>query len=171
MGVNSLGSAICAWGRLRDAVRAKTSKLVQRPAGSRLGINSDSGCGIRIRGVLFRSDPRCDLDRRGHSKQHLVRRHPAGGLRAGHDRAPADSAALWDRFDLGQKPWLRGRTLGFGRLRLHTTSLIAGVLIVLVGVLFLRFDGTAGLTGFLGVGDTTDAEFAIQEKITEWAAY
>ena len=80
-------------------------------------------------------------------------------------------AALWDRFDLGQKPWLRGRTLGFGRLRLHTTSLIAGVLFVLVGVLFLRFDGTAGLTGFLGVGDTTDAEFAIQEKITEWAAY
>lgn len=80
-------------------------------------------------------------------------------------------AALWDRFNLGQKPWLRGRTLEIGRLRLHTTSLIAGSLFVLVGVLFLRFDGTAGLTGFLGVGDTTDAEFAIQEKITEWATY
>lgn len=78
-------------------------------------------------------------------------------------------AALWDRFNLGEKRWLRGRTFSLGRLHLHSTALVAGVLFALVGVLFLRFDGTAGLTGFLGIGDTTDTEFAIQEKITDWS--
>lgn len=80
-------------------------------------------------------------------------------------------AALWDRFDLGSKKWLRGRMFVLGRLRMHTTSLVAGLLFVLVGVLFLRFDGTAGLTGFLGVGDTTDTAYALQEKITDWSGY
>ncbi len=31
-------------------------------------------------------------------------------------------AGLWDRFDLGSRGWLRGRTLRVGRLRVHTTS-------------------------------------------------
>ena len=78
-------------------------------------------------------------------------------------------AALWDRFDLGSRGWLRGRTLRFGRLRVHTTSAIAGVLFILIGVLFLRFDGTAGITGFLGV-DTVDFEFAAQAAVSRWAA-
>lgn len=80
-------------------------------------------------------------------------------------------ATLWDRFDIGSKTWMRGRTFELGRIRVHSTSLVAGVLFALVGVLFLRFDGTAGLTGFLGVSDTTDSEFAMQEKITEWSSY
>lgn len=78
-------------------------------------------------------------------------------------------AALWDRYDLGNRGWLRGRTLKLGRLRVHTTSALAGVFFIAIGVIFLRFDGTAGITGFLGV-DTIDFEFAAQETVARWAA-
>lgn len=80
-------------------------------------------------------------------------------------------AALWDRFDLGSRQWLRGRTLSLGPVRLHTTSLLAGLLFVAVGVVFLRYDGTAGLTGSLGLGDLTDLEYSAQRAVTEWAAH
>lgn len=56
-------------------------------------------------------------------------------------------AALWQRFDLGRRGWLRGREFRVGPLRLHTTSTISGLLFVAVGVVFLVFDGTAGLVG------------------------
>ncbi|MDN4175212.1 cytochrome c biogenesis CcdA family protein [Nocardioides sp. SOB77] len=79
-------------------------------------------------------------------------------------------AALWDRFDLGSRRWLRGRTLSLGAVRLHTTSLLAGLLFIAVGVVFLRYDGTAGLTGSLGLGDLTDLEYSAQQAVTEWAA-
>lgn len=80
-------------------------------------------------------------------------------------------AALWDRFDLGRRRWLRGRTLTWGRLRVHTTSMVAGLLFIAVGVVFLRYDGTAGLTGSLGMGDLTDVEYSAQQAVTEWAAH
>ena len=76
-------------------------------------------------------------------------------------------AALWDRFQLGRKAWLRGRMLTLGPLRVHSTSLVSGLLFVGIGVLFLRFDGTAGITGVLGSGDTTDLEFEAQRWIGE----
>ncbi len=79
-------------------------------------------------------------------------------------------AALWDRFDLGRKPWLRGRMLHLGPVHVHTTSLVSGVLFVVIGILFLRFDGTAGITGVLGLGDTTDLEFEAQRWIGEVTA-
>ena len=34
-----------------------------------------------------------------------------------------------------------------GRVRVHTTSLVSGLLFIAIGVIFLRYDGTAGLTG------------------------
>lgn len=79
-------------------------------------------------------------------------------------------AALWDRFQLGRKSWLRGRMLRLGPLEVHSTSLVSGLLFVAIGVLFLRFDGTAGITGVLGMGDTTDLEFEAQRWITEVTA-
>jgi len=47
-------------------------------------------------------------------------------------------AALWDRFELGRRRWLRGRLLRLGRFEVHTTALVSGVLFVVIGVLFLR---------------------------------
>ena len=56
-------------------------------------------------------------------------------------------AALWQRFDLGRRAWLRGREFQVGPLRLHTTSTVTGLLFIGIGVVFLGFDGTAGLVG------------------------
>ncbi len=79
-------------------------------------------------------------------------------------------AALWDRYDLGSRSWLRGRTWTFGRLRVHSISLLSGLLFILIGVIFLRYDGTAGLTGALGVGDLTDLEFRAQQAVVRWTS-
>lgn len=79
-------------------------------------------------------------------------------------------AGLWDRYDLGTRRWLRGRTLTLGRLHVHTVSLASGLLFVVIGVIFLRYDGTAGLTGALGVGDLTDLESSAQQAVAEWTS-
>jgi cytochrome c biogenesis protein CcdA len=79
-------------------------------------------------------------------------------------------ALLWDRFDLGRRRWLRGRPVRVGGRQLHTSQLISGALFVVIGWLFLRFDGTAGITGVLGLGDTTDLEFEAQRWIAELSA-
>lgn len=69
-------------------------------------------------------------------------------------------AALWQRFDLGRRGWLRGREYRLGRLRLHTTSTVSGVLFIAVGIVFLLFDGTAGLYA-TGTGTTLAVQNAI----------
>lgn len=63
-------------------------------------------------------------------------------------------ALLWERFDLGKRRWLRGRTLSVGRLELHTTSLLSGLFFIVLGALFLAFDGTTALPGLLDVDDS-----------------
>jgi cytochrome c biogenesis protein CcdA len=81
-------------------------------------------------------------------------------------------ALLWERFDLGHRRWLRGRTLRAGRFELHTTSLLSGLFFVVLGTLFLAFDGTTALPGLLSVDDS----FAVEEwtaglggAIPDWA--
>ncbi|WP_162802122.1 hypothetical protein [Ornithinimicrobium murale] len=51
-------------------------------------------------------------------------------------------------------------------MQVHTTTLVSGVLLILIGLLFLRFTGSAGITGVLGAGDTADLEVMLQERIT-----
>ncbi|MFI8927367.1 cytochrome c biogenesis CcdA family protein [Streptomyces sp. NPDC053474] len=81
-------------------------------------------------------------------------------------------AALWERFDLGRRRWLRGRAFRVGRLELHTTSLLSGLFFVLLGALFLAYDGAAALPGLLDVDDS----YTVQEKasrigdaVPDWA--
>lgn len=71
-------------------------------------------------------------------------------------------ALLWGKFDLGSKGWLRGRAVTLGPIRTNTLSLIAGAVLVLLGVLFIVTGGTAGLTG----ATTVDQQFAMQEWLT-----
>lgn len=78
--------------------------------------------------------------------------------------APLFVLALgWERLGVGRRRWLRGTPITVGRLELHTTSLISGILFIAVGALFLLFDGTAGLTGTLGLGVSTDQEYSAQQ--------
>jgi cytochrome c biogenesis protein CcdA len=76
-------------------------------------------------------------------------------------------ALLWQRLRLGERRLLRGRPVQLGRLMLHSTSLIGGVLVAAVGVLFLVDRGGA-LTGggFLSV----DTEARLQDTVARIGA-
>jgi cytochrome c biogenesis protein CcdA len=56
-------------------------------------------------------------------------------------------AAVWDRFDLRQRRWLRGTALRLGPLHTHSTNLIGGALFVALGALFIASQGGALLSG------------------------
>ncbi|MFW6723871.1 cytochrome c biogenesis CcdA family protein [Streptomyces sp. MAR4 CNY-716] len=68
-------------------------------------------------------------------------------------------ALLWHRFDLGRRRWLRGRPVRLGRLELHSTQLVSGAVFVVLGAVFLAFDGTGALPGAVGV----EEEFALEQ--------
>jgi cytochrome c biogenesis protein CcdA len=71
-------------------------------------------------------------------------------------------ALLWDRLDLGHRRWLRGRELSLGKIRLHTTNLISGLMFVAIGVLFIAFEGTSGLESLYAAGGATDLALSAQ---------
>lgn len=74
-------------------------------------------------------------------------------------------ALLWDRFKLGSSRWLRGRDIKLGRVHLHSTSLISGLLFIGIGVLFLRYNGTAGITGLLDGSGFSNFDYRAQQWI------
>lgn len=71
-------------------------------------------------------------------------------------------ALLWEKFDLGSRSWLRPRSVEVGPVRTNSLSLIAGAVLVVLGVLFIVTGGTAGLGGVT----TVDQQFAMQEWLT-----
>jgi cytochrome c biogenesis protein CcdA len=75
-------------------------------------------------------------------------------------------ALLWKRLDLGRRSWLRGREVALGRLRFHTTNLISGLMFIIIGVLFIAFEGTSGLEGLYASGGATDLAFSVER----WAS-
>lgn len=58
-------------------------------------------------------------------------------------------AALWHHLSTGARARLRGRELRAGPLRLHTTSMVTGTLLVTVGIVFLTTNGMAALPELL----------------------
>ena len=74
-------------------------------------------------------------------------------------------ALLWDRFDLGHRRWLRGREISLGALRLHTTSLLSGLMFIVIGVMFIVFEGTSGLEGLYASGGATDLAFSVERWV------
>jgi cytochrome c biogenesis protein CcdA len=71
-------------------------------------------------------------------------------------------ALLWDRLDLRRRPWLRGQEISLGPLHVHTTNLISGAMFVLLGVLFIAYEGTSALAGLYESNGATDLAFAAQ---------
>ncbi|MEU6486173.1 cytochrome c biogenesis CcdA family protein [Streptomyces sp. NPDC046887] len=81
-------------------------------------------------------------------------------------------ALLWQRYDLGGRRWLRGREVRLGRLRLHSTSALSGLFFILLGTLFLVFDGATALPGLLSVDDSYAVEewaSALGGAVPDWA--
>jgi cytochrome c biogenesis protein CcdA len=72
-------------------------------------------------------------------------------------------ALFWDRLDLGRRHWLRGREIPVGTLRLHTTNLVSGAMFVLLGVLFIAYEGTSALSGLYESNGATDLAFTAQQ--------
>lgn len=78
-------------------------------------------------------------------------------------------ALLWDRLDLRDRRWLRGRELSVGRLRLHTTNLVSGAMFILLGTLFIAYEGTSALSGLYEANGATDLAF-VAERLAEEVA-
>ncbi len=78
-------------------------------------------------------------------------------------------ALLWDRLDLRRRPWLRGRELRLGPLRVHTTSLISGLVFVALGVFFIAFEGTSALEGFYEATGVAALASAAEERLGAFA--
>lgn len=75
-------------------------------------------------------------------------------------------ALLWDRFDLGHRRWLRGREIRLpGGVAVHSTNLVSGVMFILLGTLFIAFEGTSALEGFYAANGATDLAFAAERWV------
>ncbi|MFN0070971.1 MAG: cytochrome c biogenesis CcdA family protein [Chloroflexota bacterium] len=74
-------------------------------------------------------------------------------------------AWLWDRYKLGQRAWLRGRPIQLGPLHTHTTSLLAGLLFILLGISFIAFQGASVLSGLYADLGLEDLGFHLQDQV------
>jgi cytochrome c biogenesis protein CcdA len=75
-------------------------------------------------------------------------------------------ALLWDRFDLGHRRWLRGREVSLRGFRFHTTNLVSGLMFVVLGALFILFEGTSALEGLYTARGATDLAFAVERWVS-----
>ncbi|ALG86072.1 cytochrome c biogenesis CcdA family protein [Gordonia phthalatica] len=71
-------------------------------------------------------------------------------------------AALWNRIGGRIRAGLRGRELRIGRVRLHTTNVVTGLLLIVVGVAFWFTNG------FIALSDPVDAD--LQLRLQDGAA-
>lgn len=74
-------------------------------------------------------------------------------------------AALWERFDLGSRRWLRGREVSLGPLRAHTTNLFSGLMFVALGVVFIVYEGTSALSGVYAALGTEELAYAAERAL------
>jgi hypothetical protein len=80
-------------------------------------------------------------------------------------------AAAWDRLGVDQRRWLRGTGVRVGPLRLHTHPVISGLIFTGLGVVFLRYQGTAGLTGLLAPPSLAGWDNRLQDAVTAIQAH
>jgi len=80
-------------------------------------------------------------------------------------------AAAWDRLGVDQRRWPRGTGVRGGPLRLHTHSVISGLIFTGLGVVFLRCQGTAGLTGLLAPPSLAGWDNRLQDAVTAIQAH
>ncbi len=72
-------------------------------------------------------------------------------------------ALFWDGLQLGTRRWLRPRRLQIGRWRFTVSQLIAGLLFVAIGGLFILTEGTGDLGGIATPQQQIDAEVWIRQ--------
>lgn len=80
-------------------------------------------------------------------------------------------ATLWDRYRLGERQWLRGKVLQVGRWQVHTFNLVAGLLFIALGLLFITTGGTVALEGLYEAIGLVDLSYRAQDWAGSVAAY
>ena len=75
-------------------------------------------------------------------------------------------ATVWERLRIADRPWLQSSVRQVGPLKLHPMSMLAGVIFVAMGVLFLITHGTAALPTPI----STEAQASAQETVGAWAS-
>src|ERR671916_283922 len=78
-------------------------------------------------------------------------------------------AVLWDRFGLGHRPWLRGREVSVGPLRVHTTNLVSGLMFILLGMVFIAYEVTSVLSGLYEENGAVDVTYAAEQWVRSLA--
>ncbi|MBI2546419.1 cytochrome c biogenesis protein CcdA [Candidatus Woesearchaeota archaeon] len=57
-------------------------------------------------------------------------------------------AGLYDRYDLGSKPWMRGKTIYLGRFAFNSSNMLGGLLLIAMGVIIYVYRGTWKFNAF-----------------------
>ncbi|WP_192795963.1 cytochrome c biogenesis CcdA family protein [Corynebacterium sp. 11A] len=70
-------------------------------------------------------------------------------------------AALWEKFNIGEASWLRGKQVQLGPLTLNSTNMLAGVFFIVLGGLYMATNATTSLGGLL----STETQSAIQLRV------
>ena len=80
-------------------------------------------------------------------------------------------AALWDRYDLGRRPWLRGKAFTIAGRTVHTSNLLSGALFIAIGLTFLLTEGTAALEGVYDALGLVELSFRAQLAVARVDAF
>lgn len=75
-------------------------------------------------------------------------------------------AVTWDRWQVARQRWLRRRTLRFLGREVNLVGLVSGLLFVVVGVVFIRYEGTAGPFSFRAADTEASAQRWLQDHLT-----
>lgn len=78
-------------------------------------------------------------------------------------------ASLWDRYNLGQRGWLRGKAIQIVGRTVHTSNVIAGSLFIVIGVSFILTEGTFALEGMYEALGLVTLSFQAQQIISRLA--
>ena len=57
-------------------------------------------------------------------------------------------AFFYDRYNFGRSRLVRGREVAIGKWKIHSTKLISGLLFIIIGLVFIFFEGTAVVNTF-----------------------
>ncbi|HLC71214.1 MAG TPA: hypothetical protein VJI32_04350, partial [Candidatus Nanoarchaeia archaeon] len=78
---------------------------------------------------------------------------------------------FYDRFNLGEKKWMKGKMLTWTllgkRYQVHSTNLISGLLLFLLGIVMIIFGGTGVVNGW-DLLNTKEYFYSVQNQLLQW---
>lgn len=71
----------------------------------------------------------------------------------------------YDKFGWAERKLFRGKTISLGRLKIHSTNLLSGLLLLFIAYIFIRFQGSLGLSSIFTKTGILEAYFNLQYKL------